>query len=1276
MNKRALMLTAATAALLSGHAYGASTCDSTSTTGNCVISTTDNAPLYTGAVNSQVSNGVGGLGNITITANGAVTISASPPTAPAITINSGTSGTPAIVTSEATISYTGVSNAVGVLLEEASPPTSATTYGTAENWVGEFVNGTGSTSSGTASDGKIDLTGAGSNKVAILIAGGAYYNSTTGGVAPYTNASTGLYGEQNLGVFTGAPQASGDPIAINLEASSTVQVEGTSSYGIELIGPYFSTAGAQPIGGATLIGDIDVAGSLTMTTVSGATSSGNDAILIAGWMPATNPTSGTNGTTNPGLASTATPGAYAMVGDLNIASTGVVSSQGPGAQGVVVLGEMDGNIDNGGTLETLGTSTPSTATNASNPEGGAALAIANSITGGIFNAGPAGSTGTVTAATISMRGGFSPSGTAEPYGAVEISPQINSNFQYPITIGGYTDSIGDDFSLLNRGLISAQPENSNVSTIAIDISGQVDTPVTLSNGIFNSGKITATGTTNVDESTAPSITAIYIGNNVTISPGSSTLGTAALVNSNESAEGGTISASLSGDRPGSAYGIFIAPASVGVSGGVLSSIINSGTISATATTTDLQISSLSATAIYDGSGSLTSIVNNGAITATVTGLANDKQSATAINVSSNTTAPVSITDAATANGSASISGDIYFGTLPGTLTVTGNSPTDVATVTGDIFFDNSCVSASSSTACSTLTNFDDTLTIGANATVTGEVQEVKTAVGVVDINIDSGGTLNLLTVPAPDVNSTIAVTASQGNPLNAGNLVIQSGGTLDISLSQGYNVAVYPDSSVINVKSANIGDPSNTVQPLAVTFGSYIATPGGNPAEFVLINSTGTITISQTELTSLANEYDGSSNPANGIPFLFTSSICTYNVSGSTIPCPGNEPINSTDEQIVLTLSPKTAKDIGLTGNAAKLFPYVNDALLNDSALGAAMINGIKTKQEAAAAYSSYAPDVSGANRATAISLTDSSTDIVAARQRELRMYAGQEGDTTLWGQQFAQRLSGNNNNGLSGYNDSGFGMVVGMDEGDPRDGRYGAALTFYSGGMSEKDPVNAKTHGEYYLLTGYSDWRGKGLFLDTQLSVGYGELHGHRYIDIDNLHRVANSTRPTELLAGGVTTGAIFTSGGTVLTPQLSLDGMTLREEQYTEGGGGEGFNLHVQPYYTNSLRAFLGADIRQDINVGDMYLQPELRAGYRYDFVDGAVKLKANFASVGPVNAENTSIFSLNGPDPGHGNIVLGGGIATTTGAWSLGLSYDYVKGGNGPTEQSGVFTLVGRI
>lgn len=1284
MNKRALMLTAAATALLSGQAFGASPCaTATSTANNCDITTEFQYPLFTGPVPAAVAtatpNSATTNGGMTIDTNGTLILGVNPPNAPAITINSGTTGAPAIVNNTTTISYQGISYAVGTLLEEASVPTSTTTYGTPENNVGQYYSSTGT----------MDLLGAGTNKTGILIAGGAYPG------AGLSDSQTGIYANNTgatitngLGLFTGAtggPANTATPAAVYMAPGSTVEIQGTSSYGINLLGPTYTTdittGITTPAGGASLYGDLIVGGNLVLepTTIGSTAQTANIAINIAGWMQsAAQPN-------NPAFAGTAFGAVpYAMVGNVHILQGGAVSSEGQGAEGIVVLGAINGAISNEGSLSTFGTSgAPSTALNADDPEASSALIIANNVTNGIFNGGPTsgGSLATAPRATISM------DGVGE---TIDIAPGFNGNVVVPVTIGGYTDTAGYQYSLLNRGSISAISEDANNSNTAIFISGASATQgVTLTDGIFNSGAITSTANTNAAASSTNaavvSATAIDVRNFVTIgTTGSGEPGAVGYALVNTSATGsGTISASVSGAETGTATAIQIDAAQTAGAGGSLPSIYNSGNIVAAVSTSNLEATGLAAYAIRDQSGTLQTIYNTGTISATATTLDNNTQVDVAIDTSSNGTSPVTITDTSTGASSAEIIGDINYGTKPGTLTITGNSANFPALVAGDLLFNNN-------------TATPDTLNINQFATFAGEITEKNG--GAIAINVAQSGALNLLTSLPTNLNSNISTEVTHNTPLKVSDLEVAQGGNLNISLSQGNNVNAFPSNNVtvINATTANIGGDGIT-PTVTLTFGGFVSSPAvsGKAAEFVLISTPsavggGTFNISSQELTLLTNTYDSTINTTgtnSGIPFLFNSNICTYNVTSATAAqtCSGTAPYDATNQELVLTLTPKPATGpggLGLTGYALKMFPYVNEALINDNTLGAAMVTDITNSQAAQAAYASFAPDVSGATRATAISLTDSATNVVAARQRELRMYANQEGATTLWGQQFGERLSQANSSTLTGYNDSGFGFVLGMDDGDRVDGRYGGAFTFFTGGMSAKEPTSSKTSSEYYLLTGYTDWRGKGLFIDTQGTVGYGNLKGNRYLTLTDpvtlasVDRDAKSQRATEMLSGSFTIGGILTAGSTVFMPQLDVDGLTMREEGYTEGNGGEGFDLRVQPYYADSLRAFLGADVRQDFNFGDFYLQPEMRVGYRYDFANGQVKLKASFASVTTANGQAYDPFSIEGPDPGHGNIVLGGGLATTTGAWSIGINYDYVKASNGPSEQTGILTLVGRI
>jgi uncharacterized protein YhjY with autotransporter beta-barrel domain len=319
-------------------------------------------------------------------------------------------------------------------------------------------------------------------------------------------------------------------------------------------------------------------------------------------------------------------------------------------------------------------------------------------------------------------------------------------------------------------------------------------------------------------------------------------------------------------------------------------------------------------------------------------------------------------------------------------------------------------------------------------------------------------------------------------------------------------------------------------------------------------------------------------------------------------------------------------------------------------------------------------------------------------------MYGKQSGDMTLWVNEFVQMIKdpGTGDPPLvtdpndstkqvpattyktkPGFKDHGFGFAFGIDGGSPKYGWYGGALTFYTGDVNELSR-NAHANEQWYILSLYSSWRGKGLFLDTKLDAGYGRIDSKRFITLGSYTREADGKHAGELLSGGVSTGGIFSYGALTLMPQLSLDGLLLREEGYTESNPkntaivDEGFNLAIHPYYAKSLRAFLGVDLRYDLQLWDFYLQPEARAGYRYDFFNDPVKLKLAFAHGGLSGGSPVlgTEFEMTGPDPSQGNFVLGGGLSATTDTWTLGLNFDMVRGSSGAFEQVGIINLLGRI
>ncbi|MDE2012736.1 MAG: autotransporter domain-containing protein [Alphaproteobacteria bacterium] len=1174
MKKHALMLTAATVALMTGSA--AATDYSTITT-----KVTSQVKTSTASASGTASDIKIGTTSGSTTTPGSVVVTTA---GPAIEIDSNNSVNSTLAGNN--ISNTGTTNATGVRLDALSGGNGPGTSGCpGSTCIYAFDN-----------YGAIDLTGGGTGKHGINIALGTAGSTTA----------------ISSGTFNGG---------IHLESGSSLSVTGDGSYGIYM----------AP--NVTMNGNIALDGAITMTASS---------------------SSSTTSTTG---AVTSVYIGGGLNGDFSVASTSTIAATGAGAQGIVLAGDVPlaGSFTNNGTIATQGYSASTTVTTATSgfPEAGSALIVSNSITGGIYNAGPSIANSSASAVISSASSGP----------AIQIGPGLGgSTTTAAITIGTYAGSptagSSSGYGFVNRGTITAKPTDVDTNVSGIFIAGNSGAPVTIAGGFWNSGAITTTATTDSKAATSVTATAMNIGDYTKI---------ANFYNDSAESNHGTISATVSGDSSVSASATAILIGQYANPGAVMT-LTNTGTISASAVTTSTNTSGVAyaAYAINDQSGTLTTINNSGTISAATSIAASTNPLAATTNKQTtvaaylgNATGNINFTNSGT------IYGDITFGNGNDTLTLTG-TPTKAATIT------------SGNTSRPAIIDFglgENNLTMTGQTSVTGTVLATN---GKLNVNVGAGSTLTL-------TNSATGLASGVSPELNVGSngFTVADGGTVNMTVSQVFNSAnaTIPgatyDRAMVLSTSGNIS--LGAASTFNLSYGSFVSGATINsPAQFVLFEApTGSLTIGNYSAVN--------TNVTTNLPYLFTGGLCTYNVGGATTSCASQgltSPTSSTDSQLVLYLEPKTAGQLGLTGNAAKIYDYANAALAKDDPLGGAFVSNIRNQATAQAAYSSFLPDLSDSSRAVAIDITDQATGPVGARQRALRMYAAQPGGATLWGQEFvARNVSGGN---LDAYRTNGWGIALGMDEGDPRNGRYGAAITFFSGDQTNKGPNFTKTSNLWYMLSGYTDWRGKGLFFDSQLSFGYGSLTGKRHLQLTDstgsvvFSRTATGKRPGLLLAAGISTGAVLTYGSTVITPQFSLDGLTMREEGYTESGGGsansgDGFDLKIHPYYANSLRGYLGTSVRQDLNLGDFYIQPEVRVGYRYDFLADAVKLRGAFASMASTAGND---FTLTGRTPNKGDLVGGLDLAVTTGAWSLGVSYDYLRGSGSATTQAGMVTLVGRI
>ncbi len=1146
-------------------------------------------------------------------------------------------------------------------------------------------------STGFTSAGSIDLSGSGTNKRGIIIQGGhTFYGPIT-------------LTDLNVVDLTGAT---------SVAQSSALVVQGDGSAAFLLVQ------------GTTVTSNILLGGGgISQSASVNSTASNSIMVDLDGTLNGNFINSGSLTGIGPNIIGVQTVG-------------GIHSCASDTAQpaGFTCPTSSGGSFINAGQISLIGSTTFNSRGN--NPEAGSAVVIGGSIDGGFLNTGPGTSSNTTQASIASS--GLVVSGVSQPTVDIDPSTSITSTQttpRGPVILGPVTadvDAIDPGYSFINRGAISARPTDSDLSTAAIVIQGAsstyftclgssvsattcdttqhtnvsesvinsvngVATPTTVTvpivgGGLLNTGTISAQTTTNTQTATASGITTatgLYIGANVIVPR----LDLKSEAVSSGSATAGAISATVSGIGAGSAFGIILGQgATVPVvnlsQGASISATVSTDTIAPTASiATATAPFSLVSEALVDQSGTLKMINNAGTIQASNTILvpgtgAVTSSLTTAVDLNAGTTGGVTI------NNSGRILGNVLMGSAGNgnTLNV-GNTgaggtanpaivPGLVNTASNYAIVAQSIISSTGGLAPLTqpaLIDFGSgsgqTLHVGGFGYVNAVI---NSGVSALAVQVDPNGQLF--------VNNTSI-------PLQASTFNVAANGTLGLAISQSNLNSLNP---VVQADSANLSGAT-----LALQFGTYISS--GFTAAGTAAPTSQTITLIRAPViidTTIAAQ---NALLGQNTPFLFE----TPAESGLTPLSVNNDP--SGQQTLLLHLLPRStgAKNadgspgLNLSGEARNEFPFAANALSTDDELGAAIatsmtvyntpglpgsgINVAASQQQAQQVFSQFAPDVSGGTREIAILITDQASGPVAARQRLLRSFANQPGDMTLWGEEFTGQLSNkgsvSSDDTLTSYKDHGFGFTLGMDGGSPRNGWYGGAFTFYTGDVTQQLPRATRTNTQWYMLSGYTDWRGKHVFLDTQISAAYGNFEETRNLDVGGLFRTATSRRPGAMVALGVNTGAILHYSGIEVDPHISLDGMTLREEGYQEANGGPGLDLDVAPYFASSLRTAVGADFKTRITVWDFDLTPEARLGYRYDLLQQAVKIKAAFESTGGRGTDGDTMTFV-GPDPDSGNAIVGLGLGASTDTWQLGVNYDWIRGNNGSTTQVGLITVLGRI
>lgn len=815
------------------------------------------------------------------------------------------------------------------------------------------------------------------------------------------------------------------------------------------------------------------------------------------------------------------------------------------------------------------------------------------------------STNTALATGIYVSGPLISPSTLSNSGTISATATGSSATAYGVYVDG--DLAG---SLTNSGSINAAANatssGSDAYAYGIYVNGS------LTGSLTNSGTITVTATSLASDAYAA--TGIYINGDLAA--------TGVLNNS------GTISATATAYSYASdARGIYI-------NGNLDGSLINSGTIQATALSTSGGYATAYGVLV---DGSLSGMLNNsGTISATAT---NDSEYAKAygvyvggdVDAAGVLTNNGKITATATSRGMSSraTAYGVYFGGMNnGTVTNNGSISASASGATwasaygvyagsvaaSGVINNSGTISATATTTDGNSSNsaygvyagnMDGTLNnsgrISGMADMPGNGYSLYLGGGSGTVNNLAGGLLsgNLYTGGTIAVNNagTIAIPAGAAGWI-AGNYTQQTGGVLGIGVM---NVTTYGNLGIGGTADLTA---SNTVK-INATPGAVLT--AGNVLDNVLYASggAGSLTLAAgTPVTVVGSPlftYSGVVDATGGVDITVTSATTLAGVAGAS----GNASLN------------------GIGGTVSGLAATYPTAGALDPLLVALYATG--SAGELNRDLQELTPLVTGAMSLATLDVLHSTQRIVQSRQEANQGLSSGDlfyGDRRVWFKPFGSWADQSSRNSVPGYKADTYGMAFGVDGEISKIARVGAAFTYAKTDVdSNESAARQNADIETYQATVYGSYTlDEVTNLNWQADVGLHQNDGQRHITLLGGGTASSDYDSWSTHLGVGVSRAYKLNPQTTFTPMLRADYSRIRADGYTEKGGPAPLLLNVNAETSDELILAADAKFSQTLN-DSTTLFANIGAGY--DTMNDSVSLTSALAGGG-------AAFTTQGIDP----------------------------------------------
>ena len=996
-------------------------------------------------------------------------------------------------------------------------------------------------------------------------------NSVTNNGAITFSELNNVTGVLIQGGYTGALTNAGS-ITVS-EAFTATDTNGDGA----LEAPFASTAstgryGIRSTGAAAFTGSITNSGMITVK--------GNNSYGISLEAPLTGSLTSSS---TVGLAGNGSVGIQETAGvSGSVTLTGAVNASGTGTKAVVLSGDVGGvaRFYNSVTSIAYGAATrPSSVSllttvqgnSAETQQAGSALTISGNVAGGVFLGAPPAYTNN--ADTTSDRDADGIKDNVEGTAAIITygnAAAMQVGGATAITLGKFDPTNANDngYGLIIEGTVQGNGLYDGVKANGLNLGGGAGL-VTVSGGLKVSGTVGATAY-------AADATALRVGNNANV-PTIENLGTivAAIQTPNVNSSGAFPAYS------GNATALLIDAT------GSVSTLINSGRIGAGVIGNGTD--TINATAVLDLKGNLSTVTNTGTIGAAIsvdsaTAVISSLSKSTALDLRTNSTgvtftqqmAPTTVVTTVTTSSVPVVT----VTTTPaatGTIAIT-TATTDTSVTTGSTTVRTIIPVTPATTGDIYLGSGANTVNIFAG-TVTGNLDMGSGAGG--SITIDHGA---IYTGALKFSGTGLAVNVTNGTLNNSGTTTIAAS-SLNIGATGVLYFGVDPKNSTaarLNVTgSVNILNGAK----LGLTFLSNATTA----QNYTLVSGAGLFSVGATD-TALSGP----------VPYIFDATIHS----------------DALAKTITLSISPKTAVEMGLNPSQAGALAATYNALNSDSAVQNIVLAQY-SRDGFLGIYNQILPDYSGGT----FQIASAASLAIARASAEPNTIENPASPRGAWIQELTVGV--NQDKGETpGFHGGAVGFVGGVETGAGGLGAVGVTAAYVTSTITQPDqPGDSQTSFSELEVGGY--WRGEmnGWVADARVGAGYAWFNGRRELRLTNSSGAVAVNRKLEndwtgyTLSGRV--GLAYQwqmGGGWFVQPQVHLDYFRLNEDAYGESQtvGGNAFALSYNSRTGQSTSGTASLVIGRAFGTGLVW-RPQLELGVRDVFSGDAGDTTAKFVSGG---------------------------------------------------------------